>query len=365
MAKFVATGDWHIGARMGSAGSGAPRFREARFSTAERVVELAVKEGAAAIFLLGDTFDGDGVGSGDIRRTLELLARAPCEVFVLPGNHDWWHSGGVLSSFARLAADVANVSVLTAPKTPLKIDGLPGVTFFPCPVLKHAEVGDPTRWIPPRAAEDGVRVGLIHAALERADWGGEVPERVAEERNLDLALLGDWHKPVDGPDGRTFYPGSLEPLRFKDSHVGQVILAATGTEGAKVERVEVGKLAYQRIELTLESSEIGGVGPSVLADALAAITSVRENTAVRLHLFGKLTLTELDAFDRILAAQQGAGWATCDVQSEVVPLGEPDLDVFEEPAIRSVAEHIWEGDADAVLRRRALAILAEKVEATR
>ncbi len=365
MAKFVATGDWHIGARMGSAGSAAPRFRKARFSAAERVIELATKEGAGAIFLLGDTFDGDGVGSGDIRRTLEILAQAPCRVFVLPGNHDWWHTGGVLSSFARLAAEVANVSVLTARETPLTVDGLPDVTFYPCPVLKHAEVGDPTRWIPPRTAEDGVRVGLIHAALERADWGGEVPERVAEERDLDLALLGDWHKPVDGPDGRTFYPGSIEPLRFKDSHVGQVILGTVGAQGAKVERVEVGKLAYRRIERTLESTEIGGVGPSALTDALAAVSSVPEDTAVRLHLSGSLTLAELDTLDRILAEQQKAGWATCDVQSEVVPLGEPDLDVFEEPAIRSVAEHIWHGDADAVLRRRALAILAEKVEATR
>ena len=73
----------------------------------------------------------------------------------------------------------------------------------------------------------------------------------------------------------------------------------------------------------------------------------------------------VDALDRILAAQLEAAWATCDVHSEVAPLGEPDLDAFEEPAIRSVAEHIWHGDADPALRRRALAILAEKVEETR
>ncbi|MEN8152317.1 MAG: metallophosphoesterase, partial [Planctomycetota bacterium] len=135
MAKFVVTSDWHIGARMGTAGRAAGRFREIRFETAERVVELAGDEGAGALFLLGDTFDGDRVGAGDVERTLSILKQAPCPVFVLPGNHDWWHRGGVLASFARAAEGVDHVTVLTEPETPLKLAEIPGVTFFPCPLL--------------------------------------------------------------------------------------------------------------------------------------------------------------------------------------------------------------------------------------
>ena len=365
MAKFIATGDWHIGAPMRSAGAAATRFREARFSAAERVVELAATEGAGAIFLLGDTFDGDGVGLGDIRRTVEILAHAPCAVYVLPGNHDWWHEGGVLSSFARLAADVDAITVLTEKQVPLRIEAIPDTTFFPCPLTRHAGVDDPTAWFPPRRPEDGRRVGLIHAALDRGDVHGRVPERVAEERDLDLALLGDWHKPVDGPDGRTFYPGALEPGGFDEAHTGQVILATVGADAITARRVPIGRIAWRRLQLQLESGDIGGVGPAALEDALAALEGDRPNTALRLHLVGKLTLPELDSLDRTLAALSEDEFATVDIQSEVLPLGEPDLDVFEEAAIRAVAERIWESDADPTLRRRALAILTEKVEETR
>lgn len=365
MAEFVATSDWHIGARMGSAGRAATRFREVKFETAERIVRLANDEGAGALLLLGDTFDGDGVGAADVERTVRILAEARGPVLVLPGNHDWWHAGGVLRAFARAAESTENVRVLHEPQTPLTVDGLPGVTFYPCPLLKHAGVADPTRWIPPRRAEDGVRVGLIHGALDRADWGGRVPERVAEERDLDLAVLGDWHKPVDGPDGRTFYAGSPEPGGFDEEHVGQVLLVTVEGGSCEVRRTEVGRLAWRRIEQTLESAEVGGIGPGALEDLLAGIGTEKEDTALRLRLSGKLTLEEMDALDGMLADLAEVPWAECDVRSEVELLGEPDLDTFDEGSMRAVAERIWEGDADPAVKRRSLAILAAKVEETR
>jgi DNA repair exonuclease SbcCD nuclease subunit len=365
VAKFIATGDWHIGARMGTAGEAAPRFREALFHAVERVIELAAEEEAGAIFLLGDTFDGDKVGLADIQRVADLLARAPCEVFVLPGNHDWWHEGGVLAAFARKVEDAERITVLTATEQPLRVEALPGLTFFPCPVLRRSEVVDPTRWIPTRNPEDGLRVGLFHGPLDRADVNGIVPERVAEVRDLDLALLGDWHKPVDGPDGRTFYTGSLEPGGFGEGHTGGVVVATADAASIEARRVEVGRLAWRSLEVEVESADLDGVGPEAVAQQLAGITTAPEHTALRLRLSGKLTMPELDELDRIVAATRELGWATCDVEVSIDPLGAPDLDGFEEPTIRAVAERIWASDLGPAVRRRALALLAEKVEATR
>jgi len=380
VAKFVVTSDWHIGARMGSAGRAATRFREIRFETAGRVVRLVGEREAGALFLLGDTFDGDGVGSGDLDRTLSILRGASCPVYVLPGNHDWWHPGGVLAAFSRAAEAAENVHVLTEIGVPLVLLEVPGVTFYPCPVRKHADVTDPTRWIPPRREEDGARVALIHGALDQADWGGRVPERVAEERDLDLALLGDWHKPVSGPDGRTFYAGSLEPGGFDEEHRGQVLVAGVpgkgvpekgaDEKGAGVERVPVGRLAWRRIELELLGEAVGGIGPAALEAALAAIDTEiadigKEDTAVRLRLTGKLSLAELDRLDAILSAGREAGFAEFDENSEVEPLGDPDLDAFEEETLKAVARRMWEGDEPPEVRRRALAILATLAEETR
>ena len=365
MARFVATSDWHIGARMGTAGRASRRFREEKFETVKRVLALARDEGATALFLLGDTFDGDGVGMEDIRKTVEFLAAAPCPVFVLPGNHDWWHAGGALSSFARAAEPHPAIRVLTEPGAPLSIDGAPGVVLYPCPVLKHADVADPTAWIPPREAGQGLRIGLIHGAFDRADWGGTVPERVADVRDLDLALLGDWHKPVDGPDGKTFYAGSLEPGGFDEEHQGGVILVAAADGAAAARRVPVGRLHYRRLSLDLESEEIGGPGPGALRSAVAGIVSDPGLTAVRLEISGRLTPVELDALDTLVEEQRAAGWAECEIRSSVEPLREPDLAGFEEDSVRAVAQRVLKADADPAVRRRALAILAEMVEETR
>ncbi len=365
MAKFVVTSDWHIGARMGTAGRAATRFRRIRFETAQQVVNLAAERGAKALFLLGDTFDGDRVGSADVTRTVSILKACPCPVFVLPGNHDWWHAGGVLAAFARAAESVEHIHLLTEPGVPLTVPEIPGVTFYPCPVLKHADVADPTRWMPARGDDDGIRVGLIHGGLDQAEWGGEVPERVAEVRDLDLALLGDWHKPVSGPDGRTFYSGSLEPGGFDEEHRGQVIVGTTADGSAAIERVPVGRLAWRRIELELVGDEIGGVGPAGLEAALSTIDTEKKDTAVRVRLTGSLSPAELDDLDRILAAGAEAGFAEFDVQTAVEPLGEPDLLAFEEESLLAVARRIWEGDQPPEVRRRALAILTTLAEETR
>ena len=234
---------------MGSAGRAAPAFREVKFETGRRIVSVASTEGTRALFLLGDTFDSDRVGEEDIRRTVSILARADCPVYVLPGNHDWWHRGGVLYAFREQAKAHANIRVLLV-EEPFQVDGIAGATFFPCPVMRHAGLEDPTAWIPPRRPEDGLRVGLVHGALDLANWGGRVPARVAEVRDLDLALVGDWHAPHEGPSGRTHYPGSPEPGGFDESHGGQVLVVSLDDE-VRVRRVPVGQLSWRTIDADL------------------------------------------------------------------------------------------------------------------
>jgi DNA repair exonuclease SbcCD nuclease subunit len=350
---------------MSSAGKAAADFREIRFETARRVIRLATELDAGALFLLGDTFDGDRVGTGDIDETLAILEESPCPVCVLPGNHDWWHRGGVLASFARAAETVDHVRVLTESENPLVLPEISGTTFYPCPVLRHADVGDPTRWIPERVGADGIRVGLIHGGLDRAEWGGRVPERVAEVRDLDLALLGDWHKPVDGPDGRTFYAGSLEPGGFDEAHRGQVLIATVGEGKVAVERRPVGRLGWRRIELELVSEEMGGAGPGAVETVIEGVDGERADTAVRLHLSGALSPDEMDRLDGILDAGRGAGFAEFDVSADLTPLREPDLDAFEDEVLRSVARRIWEAEEEPEVRRRALSMLTGLAERVR
>src|SRR5437867_3547861 len=70
------------------AGAAAAAVREARLATAARIVALAGEHRADALLLAGDTFEDNAVEPLLVRRIVEILGRARCPVFVLPGNHD-------------------------------------------------------------------------------------------------------------------------------------------------------------------------------------------------------------------------------------------------------------------------------------
>ena len=90
-----------------------------------------------------------------------------------------------------------------------------------------------------------------------------------------------------------------------------------------------------------------------------------ERTALWVRVKGRLSSEEIGDLDRYLEGLPTEGWAHCRIDADVETAREPDLAAFEEESIRAVADRIWEGDAEETVKRRALAMLADKVEATR
>ena len=76
---------------MRSAGGAAKNFREIKYKTASEIAKVVAKNKAKAVFILGDLFDSDRVGEPDILRIEVILSKFNCPIYVMPGNHDWWH----------------------------------------------------------------------------------------------------------------------------------------------------------------------------------------------------------------------------------------------------------------------------------
>ena len=93
MVKILATADWQLGKAFSGVGVGANRFREQLFLTAEHIIN-EVSSDFDIILILGDTFDRPDADWQLIERVAELLRSCETPVHIIPGNHDYWHTGG-------------------------------------------------------------------------------------------------------------------------------------------------------------------------------------------------------------------------------------------------------------------------------
>ena len=299
MVRILATADWQLGKRFSSAGAGANRFREQLFLTAERIIN-EVSSNFDIILIMGDTFDRPDASGQLIQRVADLLRSSEKPIHIIPGNHDYWHTGGVLWSLNNVLEDTAHVTI-HSDQRPFPIESL-GLTLYPGVLKQRTDLRDRIRWIPEREEDDGLRIGMFHESLPPF---GEFDPDVATKHDLDLALLGDWHGSkgedslLDQPDRRLWYTGSHEAQNIKHSWIGRVlsIEAELGQEPI-VTPIPVGILRF--IDIEFEFEEDMDEPLELLNKRLEEIDSDSELTFVRLNLTGEAIPETLEALDECL-----------------------------------------------------------------
>ena len=97
MVRILATADWQLGKRFSRARTGAHLFREQLFLTAQEIIKNTSSD-FDIVLIMGDTFDRPDADWQLIERVAELLRSCQKPVHIIPGNHDYWHEGGVLWS---------------------------------------------------------------------------------------------------------------------------------------------------------------------------------------------------------------------------------------------------------------------------
>ncbi|MFO0608834.1 MAG: metallophosphoesterase [Polyangiales bacterium] len=293
-ACFVHTADWQIGLRANHVpGDHGAAVRLARYDAVKRIADVA--RGAKADFAVvaGDVFEHHALARESLQQSFEALRSFPCDVFLLPGNHDPYTPESLYRSDWWKRECPPHVKVLSQRK-PLDVGA---ATLLPCPLLQR-DSADPTAWLSPNVGpRDRVRVGVAHggvreilqklAADDELELHNDLPIDLSNRAALDYLALGDWHGRVQVNE-RTWYSGTPEPTRFKERNPGDVLVVEV-TEPRAAPRVtpqRVATFTWRRVEGTLHTAD----DVAALERQLDELPD-RSHTLVELVLDGHLDLT--------------------------------------------------------------------------
>jgi DNA repair exonuclease SbcCD nuclease subunit len=359
--KILHTADWQIGMRAAHAGERAQEVREARLASAARVVELANERGADVLLLAGDTFEDNAVDPLVVRKIGDILLRARCPVYVLPGNHDPLGPGSVWNHPVWREAR-ARIHVFDSTE-PVELGG---AVLLPSPCMAKRSTDDPTRAI---RSVDGkrLRIGVAHGALRDR---GEIDEDdhpiaadAAERSQVDYLALGHWHSTLVLPspaEARLAYPGTHETTKFGERASGHALLVTLAAPGgpAHAEVLETGTLRWIDRELELHDDD----AVNALRGEIDALPDPAR-ALLRLRLSGTLGRAGFDALEALEEAATARFLLARVEREQMTP--RPDsaqawVEALPDGVARSVAERllVQAGESDAHRREVALAALA-------
>ena len=293
--RFIHTADWQIGLRAHHVpGDHGAAVRLARYDTVKRIAEVARHAEADFAVVAGDVFEHHALDREPLQQAFEALRAFPCEVFLLPGNHDPYTPDALYRSDWWKRECPPHVKVLGR-RQPVDVAVGPA-TLLPCPLLeRHSH--DPTAWLGPSVGpSDRIRVGVAHGGVseilqklvadEEAEFHNDIPIGLSERARLDYLALGDWHGQVRVNE-RTWYSGTPEPTRFKERDPGNVLLVEIDRTRAapKVSPHRVARFTWLRLACTLNTAE----NVAALERQLDELPG-RSETLVELTLEGRLDL---------------------------------------------------------------------------
>lgn len=250
--RFLHTADWQMGMKAAGLGEAGERVRHARLEAAERVIAAAAAHRVECIVIAGDLFEDNAVEALLVQQVADILGRAPCPVFVLPGNHDPLVAGSVYDREVWKRTERVTVWRGSEPQ-----EIRPGVTLFPCPYLSRQLEDDPLAWIPAREPEDSaIRVGIAHGSLLATEAmedesASPIDPDGASRYGLDYLALGHWHSTFvypNGPTNRVAYSGAHEATKFGERDSGNVLFVEIEAPGAapKMQPVHTGTLTWRQ-----------------------------------------------------------------------------------------------------------------------
>lgn len=263
MVKFVHTSDWQMGMKAKDASEQASKLREARLKAAENVLLAAQEEQSDFIVIAGDLFEDNAVEPVLVQRVVDLFSKAPCSVYVIPGNHDALTPNSVYHRRLWERAG-SNVQVLNAAEPVEAGEAI----LYPCPLFEKSSRLDPTSWIPVEEPNI-IRIGIAHGSLRiREDISNDdfpIAPNTVVKRRLDYLALGHWHSLLKykAPDGvvRTAYSGTHETTKFGESQSGQVLAVEIEEPEAEpqIREISTGTLRWRQWKRDVASAEDVGV----------------------------------------------------------------------------------------------------------
>lgn len=303
--RFLHSADLHLDSPLRSQGlrdpSLARRLQGASRLALARLVDAAIEEEVAALFLAGDIFD-NGVAdvtsrvalAGELRR----LTRAGIATVMIRGNHD------ALIDHTRYGPLEEGVVLLDAASPTCHVGdaAIHGLGFE----SRHAATSLLPRY---PAAEAGlVNIGLMHTSLggsEGHDLYAPCSEADLLAHGYDYWALGHIHKRFErrSETALAVMPGIPQGRHARETGRGSATLVEIDAAGIRAREVALAAVVFETVDIDLGPTAGLGERRELIGHALAAAARPDVEVAARLRISGAGMLAAEAGFARRLAEE--------------------------------------------------------------
>jgi DNA repair exonuclease SbcCD nuclease subunit len=225
--KIIHTSDVHLESDTFGKSEEGKNYRRRIQLAFHKVVDRVIEEDADLFLIAGDLFDSNRVHDSGIEFVHRELARVPCPVVLIPGNHDCYDHRSIYKK-VDFGSVGAHVYPLTAEEgATIELPHL-HATVWGKGLVEHDHKYRPLAGVPARH-RDYWHIGMAHGyfvdeeEMQRSSL--ITPEEIAQS-GLDYLALGHVHVFTDLCHGETraCYPGTPAPLHLGVNDGGSVAL---------------------------------------------------------------------------------------------------------------------------------------------
>ena len=225
--KIIHTSDVHLESDTFGKSEEGKSYRWRIQRAFQKVIDRVIEEEADLFLIAGDLFDSNRVPESGVQFVHRELARVPCPVVMIPGNHDCYDHRSVYKKVDFTTVG-SQVYTLTAEEgTIIEFPQL-HATVWGKGLVEHDHKYRPLAGVPPRRGNYW-HIGMAHGyfveeeELQRSSL--IYPEEIAQS-GLDYLALGHVHVFTDLSHGVTkaCYPGTPAPLHLGVNDGGSVAL---------------------------------------------------------------------------------------------------------------------------------------------
>ena len=262
--KLLHTADVHLDAPNGSLGPRAAELRERTWSAWDSAIDQALELGIQLFIVAGDLFDVRLPAARTVERALSGIRRLAeatpaVETVLLPGTHDCWAEGALWDS-PRIKALAERVHLLRGPEA--ESVHIPHLDVMVHGCAHRCDIRGQRPVCELRASSEAtINIGVAHGSWERGDISEDssmYSDAEIAATGLDYLALGHWHSFFDVSSGgvTAVNPGSPEVPGFGNWDRGSVAVVTLGDGPALVQRVEVGSLISETVEV--DAADLSG-----------------------------------------------------------------------------------------------------------
>lgn len=231
--KLVHTSDVHLESDTFGKSEEGQAFRRRIQRAFQKVVDRVHEEEADLFLIAGDLFDSNRVPESGVEFVYQQLARVPCPVILIPGNHDCYDNRSIYKKVDFRDAGLHVFTLTSAEGETLEFPEL-HATVWGKGLVEHDHSYKPLAGVGERQG-DFWHIGMAHGYyVDEVDVLRSsliTPTEVAESK-LDYLALGHVHVFADIHHGQTkaCYPGTPAPLHRGAGESGSVVVVRLDPE---------------------------------------------------------------------------------------------------------------------------------------